>query len=263
MFQIFSSGAVSRGARLASVTNGKMKSILSLLVCLVMLAGRAEAGTTSDVRSNVEYASQPSGWYASREFDVQIWGTYAFTANDYARSFQSETIHLDRYLSADHAWGGGLDLKYFVNRYLGFGVQGFAVSAQQTVSYLSFFLNTGSKVNLSERRLIGAGLGTVTLRYPISDSRFAPYAFAGGGVITGGGQRLMTEFVNLVGQPPGTNPIRTFFSDGDTAALGQCGAGLEIRVTPKVGFTTNFSWNVVEGRDNNFGMVRSGFSFTL
>jgi Outer membrane protein beta-barrel domain len=236
-----------------------MKNTLYVIFCLTLLAAKANAGTETRVQSSTEEAP-PNGWYASREFNVQLWGTYIFSANEYARSFQSETRHLDRYLSADHAWGGGLDLKYFVNRHIGFGLEGYAVSAQQTVSYLSFFLNTESKITLSERRLIGAGLGTVTFRYPIGASRFAPYGFAGGGVIAGGGQRLKTKFISLLGQPPGTNPIQTFFSDGKTEALGQFGAGLEIRVTPRVGVITDFSWNVLEGQDNNFGMLRSGVS---
>jgi hypothetical protein len=51
---------------------------------------------------------------------------------------------------------------------------------------------------------------------------------------------------------------------GATAeAIGQFGAGLEIRVTPHVGWMNDFSWNVVNGRNNNFGMVRSGINFAF
>jgi hypothetical protein len=36
-------------------------------------------------------------------------------------------------------------------------------------------------------------------------------------------------------------------------AIGQLGAGLEIRFTPHIGWMSDFSWNVVNGQDNNFG----------
>ena len=40
-----------------------------------------------------------------------------------------------------------------------------------------------------ESNAIGAVLGTLTLRYPDSLQRFAPYIFGGGGGIFGGGQK--------------------------------------------------------------------------
>ena len=33
------------------------------------------------------------------EFNVGLWGTYVFTGNDWQN---------DRYIEADHAWGGGV-----------------------------------------------------------------------------------------------------------------------------------------------------------
>jgi len=48
-------------------------------------------------------------WYADREFNVSLWGArYVFTGNNWID---------DRYIEADHAWGGGIDLKYFFMRY--------------------------------------------------------------------------------------------------------------------------------------------------
>ena len=37
--------------------------------------------------------------------------------------------------------------------------------------------------------MVGAVLGTLTLRYPIPCTRFSPYIFGGGGGIFGGGQK--------------------------------------------------------------------------
>jgi hypothetical protein len=45
--------------------------------------------------------------------------------------------------------------------------------------------------------------------------------------------------------------------------MGQFGGGLEVRVTPHIGLLSDFSWNVVDGTDNNFGMVRMGINFAF
>ena len=46
-------------------------------------------------------------------------------------------------------------------------------------------------------------------------------------------------------------------------AIGQFGGGLEIRVTPHIGWMADFSWCVLDGPDNNFGMVRTGLNFSF
>ncbi len=134
----------------------------------------------------------------------------------------------DRYLGVDHAWGGGGDFKFFFARYFGIGVEGFGLSAHDAV---------------------GAALGTATLRYPIPCSRFAPYIYAGGGAIFSGDDDLPGFFHGI--------------HDGDSKAVGQFGGGLEFRITPHIGIIHDFNWNVVEGHDNNFGMVRTGISFAF
>ena len=49
-------------------------------------------------------------WYADTEFNVSVSG---------ARTCLPETIGKDdRYIEADHAWGGGIDLKYFFHALL-------------------------------------------------------------------------------------------------------------------------------------------------
>jgi hypothetical protein len=52
-------------------------------------------------------------------------------------------------------------------------------------------------------------------------------------------------------------------TDSKTRGFGQAGAGLEIRLTPHIGWMSDFSWNVVNGPDNNFGMARSGITFAF
>ena len=82
-------------------------------------------------------------------------------------------------------------------------------------------------------------------------------------MISGGGQRLRGEFVNLVGTPAGTNPIRMFLTESKTEAVGQFGGGVEIRLTKHIGIINDFGWNVVNGRDNDFGMARSGINLAF
>src|ERR1700759_965675 len=83
-------------------------------------------------------------WYADNEWNVNLWGTYLFTNTEYNPSLwlvdivQSTTEGhpelgtYDKYVGGDHAWGGGVDIKYFFHRYFGLGVEGFVVDAHKT-----------------------------------------------------------------------------------------------------------------------------------
>jgi hypothetical protein len=109
-------------------------------------------------------------------------------------------------------------------------------------------------------------LGTLTLRYPIPCTRFSPYVFAGGGGIFGGGEK--TEFTAENACPLCESPIvqtrvRTHQGGSQTEAIGQFGGGIEVRLTPHIGWINDFSWNVVDGPNNNFGMVRTGVNFAF
>src|SRR5689334_3395654 len=58
-------------------------------------------------------------WYSDREVNISLWGTYAFTGTDNNRSDPEDADDsnifgtYDRFLGGDHAWGGGMDAKYF------------------------------------------------------------------------------------------------------------------------------------------------------
>jgi hypothetical protein len=110
-----------------------------------------------------------------------------------------------------------------------------------------------------ERRLIGGVLGTFTFRYPLGCSRFAPYLWIGGGAIFGGGE-VQQIIVNDI--PSGA--FLTGRGEGRrTEPIGQLGGGLEVRITPHIAWTNDFSWNVVNGSNNNFGMARTGVNFAF
>ena len=191
-------------------------------------------------------------WYADSEWNVSMWGTYVFTGNEWRD---------DRYIESDHAWGGGLDAKYFFHRYFGIGIEGWVVNARREFEDVTG-VEVFQFITAHESRAVGSVLGTFTLRYPIHCSHFAPYVWAGGGAIFGGGQRERfheTLPSNLIVLPTAT----TDHLGATTEGIGQFGAGLEIRFTRHIGWINDFSWNVVNGRDNNFGMVRTGVNFAF
>ncbi|HEX7518511.1 MAG TPA: hypothetical protein VF345_14625, partial [Chthoniobacterales bacterium] len=181
-----------------------------------------------------------------------LWGTYVFTGNEWRD---------DEYLGADHAWGGGVDIKYFFHRYFGIGLQGFAVNANRETFDLA-----NNRVIINERgsdsRLVGAFLGTFTLRFPAHCSRFAPYIWGGGGVIFGGGERDEIVSDGMGGNiAPGL--FHTEHHGTSTEGIGQIGAGFEVRFTRHIGWTNDFSWNFVTRDNSDFGMARTGINFAF
>ncbi|KAF5408895.1 MAG: hypothetical protein Udaeo2_09150 [Candidatus Udaeobacter sp.] len=214
-------------------------------------------------------------WYGDNEWNVNIWGTYAFTNTEYNPNLWLVDVvqstseghpvlgTYDRYIGGDHAWGGGGDIKYFFHRYFGVGIEGFALDASKNGFNIfedpTIPIFTTEKIN--HDHTIGAVLGTLTLRYPIPCTRFAPYAWAGGGAIFGGGER---DVLHTQG-PPDAFAVhaQTDHFGSETKALGQFGAGLEIRFARHIGWTNDLSFGVIDGPKNNFGMVRSGLNFAF
>lgn len=249
-----------------------MKLFFLLTVSLASLIASVEAGTTA---KDLTGPPPCPSWYADNEWNLSIWGTYAFAENDYPnfvnsvlgpRPLFTGSGGYDTYLEADHAWGGGIDAKYFFKRYFGFGIEGFVVEATRSTGTVTILPpppgTVGSLVQIDprhEERTIASVLGTFTFRYPLGCSRFAPYAWIGGGAIFGGGE---VEEVDV--NDPLSGAFLTGFKRGsETRAVGQIGGGFEVRLTKCIGLINDFSWNVVEGRDNNFGMARTGINFAF
>jgi len=225
------------------------KSVLGLL-CIAAITSAAVAGTETYSGKEMKQVAPPPcpQWYADNEFNVSLWGTYIFTGN----SWQN-----DRYLESDHAFGGGMDLKYFFHRYFGVGIEGWAVDARRSFEDVFVDLNNGvfSDTTRHESRAVGSVLGTLTLRYPIPCTRFSPYIFGGGGAIFGGGEKTNVVVSDGI--------IRTEQTGSESRAIGQVGGGMEVRMTPHIGWVSDFSWNFVDGSHNNFGMVRTGVNFAF
>src|ERR1700682_4682074 len=157
-----------------------MNRLALTFVTLFALVGFAYAGP--EPISGKEMKQVAPGpcpeWYADNEWNVSLWGTYAFTGTEDNQRFRLEDFFMgdegtfDRYLGDDHAWGGGVDLKYFFHRYFGMGAEGWVVDARRRVLDISgfdeqLFVNNTA----SENRAVGALLGTFTLRYPFRCSR--------------------------------------------------------------------------------------------
>jgi outer membrane protein with beta-barrel domain len=223
---------------------------LTLHFCALALAASASfAGTeTYSSKSTVAPAPDCPQWYADTEFNLGLSGIYALTGNRWRE---------DQYLGVDHAWGGSIEAKYFVHRYFGFGIQGNILSVKNNEFIDNGF--TRIQANGDDRHTLGSVLGTFTLRYPIGCSRFAPYAWLGGGAIFGGGRS--SEILVDPAAPFGI--VRRDFNQSDTRGIGQVGGGLEYRFSPHVGLLTDFSWNVVSGSKNNFGMARTGINIAF
>jgi hypothetical protein len=243
----------------------KLKRPFIILAVVALSISAVYAGEERYSGKDMAAAQPCLGWYANREWNVNLWGTYGFTSNDYPTLQNSNTLLVvpehDTYLEADHAWGGGIDAKYFFARYFGIGVEAYALHVRQ--SFPDVFINFGNigggnfARTSHDDRTIGSVLGTFTLRYPIGCSRFAPYLFAGGGTIFGGGQVSRFDTTSR-------GDIEFTSRSGSQAKLiGQFGGGFEVRLTPHIGLINDFTWNVVDGRDNNFGMARTGINFSF
>ncbi|MDP9003556.1 MAG: hypothetical protein M3N12_02060 [Verrucomicrobiota bacterium] len=225
-----------------------MKKLTLSLCAAIALSSAAIAGTETYSKESKSVAPPPCPqWYQDREFNLGVSGVYAITGNEWRE---------DSYFVADHAWGGSIDAKFFVHRYFGFGVQGTLTRPNSEETVDNGFNET--RVG-SDKRLVGSIMGTFTLRFPIGCTRYAPYFWIGGGGIFGGGQDHQFELAPT--QPLGI--VNREFPTEKTKSIGQLGGGLEVRLTPHIGITNDFSWNVISGSHNNFGMARTGLNFAF
>jgi hypothetical protein len=157
--------------------------------------------------------------YRDREFQVDIFGLYSTQWDDNTQGIR------------DHAWGGGLGFNYFFLRYVGVGLEGelFKPSGEDTDPAGKFSLN-------------------LFLRYPIGNSGFSPYVFAGGGIFINSVDRL--DFGEL-----GEDPDR---KSDDVLWAGQFGGGLEYRFTRNFGIFTDARYDLLEKTRNDYMTVRAG-----
>jgi hypothetical protein len=249
-----------------------MKRSLFTLLLFTCLIGVAYSGTEYSGKGVKQVTPDCPEWYRDNEWNVTLWGAYAFTNTDYSPNTWLVDIvqstseggpvvgTYDKYIGGDHAWGGGGDIKYFFYRYFGVGVEGYFLDASKGGFDIFEDQATGvfTRNGISHDHTIGVVLGTVTIRYPIACTRFAPFVWAGVGTIFGGGESdtLITH------GPPDAFLVdaHTRHYDGETKLLGQFGGGLETRITPHIGWINDLSFGVIDGPKNNFGMFRTGLN---
>ena len=240
-----------------------MNKMMLGLVVFASATSLAIAGTEYTGKEMRQTAVQTEDcFYGENELNISLWGTYAFAGTEQghigAPGFFFGDDLGDRYLQADHAWGGGVDAKYFWRKYFGFGFEGFLLDAKRTAFDFTGSPTAGAFVftKTDDDRVIGSALGTITLRYPIGCSRWAPYVFGGFGGIFNGGEKDTIVSV-------GGGTFVTEHEDSEAKMMGQFGGGVEVRFTRHIGWINDFSWNVVDGSKNNFGMARSGINFAF
>jgi len=263
-----------------------VKKVGLIAIALLSLCNLVYSGTEYSGKEIRQAASPCPSWYGDNELNISLWGTYAFTGTEYAPNHLFDLVEskldeghtdfgtFDTYLGGDHAWGGGVDIKYFFHRYFGVGVEGFALDAKRnSFDMHSVGLSFAPGVppshsvdgrKISDSRIVGSVLGTLTFRYPIRCSRVSPYAWAGVGAIFGGGQKdSFSVHDGVIFGFTETLFIDTHHSGSQTELLGQFGGGLEFRFTRHIGWISDFSWNVINGAHNDFGMVRTGLNFAF
>src|SRR5438874_11258415 len=120
-----------------------MKRVIITLSILATFSARFVFAGEMEMKQ-AAVASPCPEWYSDNEWNVNLWGTYAFTNTEYNPNLWLVDVvqstseghpvlgTYDRYIGGDHAWGGGGDIKYFFHRYLGVGIEGFALAASKT-----------------------------------------------------------------------------------------------------------------------------------
>ncbi|MEY2545969.1 MAG: hypothetical protein QOG48_1086, partial [Verrucomicrobiota bacterium] len=156
-----------------------MKQLMACLLGLFVLGSVAFAGAEYAGKEMKQTAAVQTEecWYADREFNVSLWGAYAFAGTENQRTGIEDADDLgiygsyDRFLSADHAWGGGIDAKYFFMKYFGVGIEGFALNGRTLHGHFDHGSESVSEEFYSvDHHLVGGVLGTVTVRFPIGCS---------------------------------------------------------------------------------------------
>src|SRR4051812_24894129 len=92
---------------------------LSALTVLGLASAAVAGETYSSSKQLVTQTAPCPQWYADNEWNIGIWGAYAFGGDepgtirfDDLTLSDGETIHIDEDIG-DSAWGGGMDIKYF------------------------------------------------------------------------------------------------------------------------------------------------------
>src|SRR6266478_8473292 len=214
-------------------------------------------------------------FYRAHEWDLSIWGAYAFAAD----TGQFNVPNDDPFLPDEDVTNTsvlavfGTTISFSTTEPANFNprerVNIGRVSKNQLFArddawgggadikyFWSRYLGVGIEgVGLAAKtNFAGGGLLTLTGRYPFG--RFAPYVTGGIGFIDGGA--TLYKFFNekpVIANGVVTNEHEFWTVDpvanNHVRALGQIGAGLEFRVTCHIGLMADFTWNFVFGQEDH------------
>ena len=191
-------------------------------------ATSAFAGTATSSKEVV--AVEPSCLFRDNEFQIDAFGLGDF----YRGNFD---------ISGRPAWGGGLGLNYFFNRYVGLGLE-------QDL----YGRDSGSRTQQNDFGYTRwATIGNLFLRYPICSWNLAPYLLIGGGANYG---NVGGGYVGAPGSRPNKLAGQGF---------GHVGGGLEYRFTENIGVFSDarYLYSGVNGLNNNQLMWRYGLRFAF
>ncbi len=223
-------------------------------------------------------------FYRAHEWDLDIWGAYAFSANpghnDFDKGRTEGELNIDPFTPDEDPFvfdygtqtttfpkSQNPDERVNLGRYSKDELMGRDDTWGGGVDVKYFWsryfgvgvegLGLAAKTNFA-----GGGLVTLTGRYPFG--RFAPYITGGIGFIDGGAaiytffneKHTSASSAPLPGflpPEPGEREFLTYdpISNHHLRALGQLGAGLEFRVTCHIGLMADFTWNFVFGQEDH------------
>lgn len=207
------------------------KSALSLVACVAFAANAFAGVTVGSQKQYKEYAVAPEPCIPDREWQVDVFASYAFTDSEQER------------IIGDHAWGGGLGINYYFTRWFGLGLEGQWLDARD------------------ERDNPGSAALNLFLRYapmePAPMGCWAVYVYGGPDVVFNTDTVFEDDDEDDDDNSPG------FDEDEDALFAGHVGIGLEYRFVRNVGIFTDARYTFVEKSDNDYATVRAGLRFAF
>src|SRR5438105_5741538 len=263
----------------------KLTLTFCALFALVVVAPALYADGPEKYSGKEKEVMQPAppvcDFYRAHEWDLSIWGAYAFAAdtgridvpnddpffpdNDVTNSTLVSILGFPLTFTSTEPATGNPQERVNIGRVSKnelFARDDAWGGGADIKYFFSRYFGVGIEgVGLAAKtNFAGGGLLTLTGRYPFG--RFAPYVTGGIGFIDGGATlyRYFNE-KHVYGAVPGqtgsfvTNEFEFTTDDPvynhHARALGQLGAGLEFRITCHIGLMADFTWNFVFGQEDH------------
>jgi hypothetical protein len=196
---------------------------IGLLSAALSVSSFAGEMTVQSNQTTTQYPKTSTSLYNAGEWQVDLFGAYAFTDDD------------NRRLIGDDVFGGGLGINYYITRNFGIGLEG------------SLFDTEGD--------ILGTGFFNVMLRFPIAETGLAPYIFGGAGVSFNADDLDSDDFEDARDRLEDDDDPR---STDDVLFLAHAGAGLEYRFSLRTSIFADARYTWCEEDDADFAVARAG-----